>query len=95
MPEFAAELGQRLVELAEQLGRFLLALAFLAAVFWASRRFATRLNRLQRKQALYAVSCGSFVVLLVANKHLPDVIVTGGLLAAIVSFFAILAAPKW
>jgi predicted membrane protein len=94
MPEFA-EVGRRLLEFAAELGRLLLALAFLAAVFWASRQFATRLNRLQRKQALYLVSMGSFVVLLIASKQLPNVVVTGGLLAAIVSFFAILTAPKW
>jgi len=95
MSEFVDELGRRLFGFASELGRLLLALGFLAAVFWASRRFATGLNRLQRKQALYVVSLGSFVVLLVAHKQLPDVVVTGGLLAAIVSFFAILTAPKW
>lgn len=95
MRGFAAEFGRRLLEFAAGLGRLLLLLAFLAAVFWVSRRFATRLNRLQRKHALYAVSIGSFVVLVVASTQLPHAVVTGGLLAAIVSFFAILTAPRW
>jgi hypothetical protein len=95
MLEFAAEVDRMLLEFASGLARLLLVLVFLAAVFWLSRRFATGLNPAHKKVALYLVSFGSFIVLVVANKQLPDVVVTGALLAAIVSFFAILTAPKW
>jgi ABC-type Co2+ transport system permease subunit len=95
MPEFAAEFGQQLLEFAGGLVRLLLVLGFLAVVFWGARRLATKLNRLQRKRALYIVSIGSFIVLVVARTQLSDAVVAGGLLAAIVSLFAILTAPKW
>lgn len=64
-----------------------------AITFWSARRFAMGLNWPQRKLMLYMLVIGAIFAMTVINPATHGVIIIIGLLAVIVSFFAVLTAP--